>query len=946
MNKLYLLDAYALIYRAYYAFIRTPRINSKGLNTSAIYGFINTLEEILKLSPTHIAVAFDPKGGKTFRNAMYSEYKANREATPEDIRLSVPIIKDIIRAYNITLIEVENFEADDVIGTASKKFAAADTEICMITGDKDYGQLVNENVFMLKPMHGGGFEKLGVDEIKTKYGIKSTEQIVDMLGLMGDSADNIPGCPGVGEKTATKLLAEYGNTENIISNAGNIKGALGKKIQGAIEQIRLSKKLAEIRTDVPLPCSFDQLKTKEPDKQALKKIYTELEFQSLLKKLGTEPEKVEGDFTGSLFDNIPNEEDNKTEKVGKSEKTGETKPENSAEFPTDGKDNEKYRSISSLKTLDHDYHLVENEDKMRELCQKLLSAKFISLDTETTSTDAINAELVGLSFSTKEFEAFYVPISENREIAKKTVDIFKPVYESEIPKIGQNIKYDMLVLRNYGITLGGKLSDTMIAHYLLQPELPHNMDTLAEKYLDYSTIKIDTLIGAKGKNQKNMRDLSPTEVYEYACEDADVTLKLWKALEPEIEKAGMQQLFNEVEMPLVRTLAEMEENGVELDTGALKETSELFTRRMEEYEEEVYKLAGERFNLSSPKQTGEILFDKLKVDANAKKTKKGQYSTSEEVLSKLENHYPIVNFILKYRRMKKLVSTYLDALPKIVNPTTGKIHTSFNQAVTATGRLSSSNPNLQNIPVRGDDGKEIRKAFVPEKGCEFFSADYSQIELRIMAHLSHDEHMIAAFNADDDIHAATAAKIYHKPISEVTSDERRKAKTANFGIIYGISAFGLAERLNIQRREAKELIDNYFAEYPRIKQYMEESIAAAREKGYIETLLHRRRYLPDINSANHTVRGYAERNAVNAPIQGSAADIIKIAMVRITERFKAEKIKSKMILQVHDELNFSVFPEEKEKVQEIVVSEMENAFHLSVPLKADFGWGKNWLEAH
>ena len=662
--------------------------------------------------------------------------------------------------------------------------------------------------------------------------------------------------------------------------------------------------------------------------------------------MGAEPEKNIGDFAGGLFDMVEPEKGEKQKSVNKNIKTSVRKLENFGAEPTNSQEEEKYRSISSLKTLPHSYYLIDNENEMRELCQKFLSSDFLSLDTETTSTDAINAELVGLSFSIREFEAFYIPIPPEREKAQKIVDIFKPAYECENLKIGQNIKYDILVLRNYGVRVGGKLWDTMVAHYILQPELPHNMDSLAEKYLDYSTIKIEELIGPKGKNQKNMRELLPQNIYEYACEDADVTLRLQNVLKPELTKAEMENLFNDVEMPLVNVLVEMEENGMSIDTAALKETSELFTQRMNKYEEEVYKIAGEKFNLSSPKQVGEVLFDKMALDPKAKKTKTGQYVTSEEVLAKLRNNNPIVDLILKYRGMKKLISTYLDALPQLINPKTGKIHTSFNQTVTATGRLSSSNPNLQNIPVRGDDGKEIRKAFIPENGCEFFSADYSQIELRIMAHLSQDQHMLAAFNNNYDVHAATAAKIYHKPIEEVTKDERRKAKTANFGIIYGISAFGLSERLNISRREAKELIDNYFKEYPRIREYMDESIEKAREKGYIETILNRRRYLPDINSSNSVVRGYAERNAINAPIQGSAADIIKIAMVRIYKRFKEENMRSKMILQVHDELNFSVFPDEKEKVKNIVVEEMEKAYPLSVPLKSDYGWGKNWLEAH
>lgn len=946
MNKLILVDGYALIYRAYYAFIRAPRINSKGENVSAIYGFVNTLDEILKHSPTHIAVAFDPKGGMTFRREIYPPYKAQREKTPEDITRSVPVIKDIVRAMNIPVLEAENFEADDIIGTASKVFSTPDTEILMVTGDKDYGQLVTPTVRIMKPSHKGGFEILGVEEVKAKYGLDSPSQVIDLLGLMGDSADNIPGCPGVGEKTASKLLAQYHDVEGVIAAANDIKGTLGKKVQASIEQIRLSRLLAEIRTDVPLNTTIDDMRLTPPDTSKLKDIYTRLEFRSFLNRLSPAPPKREGEFAGGLFEEISEGNGQNQNNVKTSKNTFTSNPENFGANPTAGQDNEKNRSLSSLKTLPHSYHLVENEEDMRNLCGKFLSANFLSLDTETTSTDAMTAELVGLSFCVKDFEAYYIPIPADREAAQKIVDIFKPAYESNIMKIGQNIKYDILVLRNYGVRVGGKIWDTMVAHYILQPELPHNMDSLAERYLSYSTVKIEELIGPKGKAQKNMRDLPPAEVYEYACEDADVTLRLQKALEPELEKVGAAELFNNVEAPLVNVLADMEFNGVSLDTAALKETSELFTERMNRYEKEVYSLAGEEFNLSSPKQVGEILFNKMHLDDKARKTKSGQYITSEEVLAKLRGKSPIIDAILKYRGMKKLISTYLDALPKLVNPRTGRIHTSFNQTVTATGRLSSSNPNLQNIPVRGDDGKEIRKAFIPEEGCEFFSADYSQIELRIMAHLSQDQHMLAAFRNDYDVHAATAAKIYHKPISEVTKDERRKAKTANFGIIYGISAFGLAERLNIPRSEAKDLIDNYFKEYPQIRLFIDQSIEAARQKGYIETILHRRRYLPQINSGNAVVRGYAERNAVNAPIQGSAADIIKIAMVRIYNRFREKNLRSKMILQVHDELNFSVFPEEKEAVENIVISEMENAYPLSVPLKADYGWGKNWLEAH
>lgn len=921
MNKLYLLDAYALIYRAYYALIQKPRINSKGMNTSAIYGFVNTLEEVKTLfSPTHLAVAFDP-AGKTFRHEMYEPYKAQRQETPEDIRKSVPVIKDIIRAYNIPILEVEHYEADDVIGTAASRFASADTEVYMLTPDKDYGQLVGQNIWMLRPMKGGTFEKLGPDEINAKYGIDSPKKVIDLLGLMGDSSDNIPGCPGVGEKTAVTLIKQFGGIDALLSGKDQLKGALKNKVTDNEQQILLSRDLATIRTDIPLPFSLDELKLHDIDREEVRKLFSELEFRSLLSRVIGEGKKsarsvqIEGD----LF----------------------------AVNPTEDTEVQKKTNLRGLNSVDHAYKLVDNENEMRELCQKFLSAKTLSLDTETTGTDAMTAELVGLSFAVEEFEAYYIPVPPEREEAQKIVDIFKPAYENPSSlKTGQNIKYDMLVLARYGVDIKGKMFDTMVAHYVLQPELPHNMDALAEQYLGYSTIKIEELIGPKGKKQKNMRDLPPGDVYEYACEDADVTLRLKNALHDELVRNDAIQLFEEVEMPLVRVLAAMELTGVRIDTETLRETSELFTLRMNKLEEEVFALAGESFNLSSPKQVGEILFDKLKIDERAKRTKTGQYVTSEEVLEKLRPRHEIVDRILNYRGLKKLTSTYVDSLPTLINPSTGKIHTSFNQTVTSTGRLSSSNPNLQNIPVRGDDGKEIRKAFIPEPGCTFFSADYSQIELRIMAHLSGDKHMIEAFLEGDDIHASTAAKIYHKPIADVTRDERRKAKTANFGIIYGISVFGLAERLNVPRSEARELIDGYFATYPRVREYMDESIERARRQGYIETLLRRRRYLPDINSRNAIVRGYAERNAINAPIQGSAADIIKIAMVRIYNRFISENLRSTMMLQVHDELNFSVVPEEREIVEQIVIHEMENAYSLSVPLKADCGWGANWLEAH
>lgn len=927
MDKLFLLDAYALIYRAYYALIKSPRINSKGFNTSAILGFVNTLEDVLKKeSPTHIGVAFDPSG-PTFRHEAYKEYKAQREETPEAIRLSVPIIKDIIRAYKIPILEVPGYEADDVIGTLATEAGKRGITTYMMTPDKDYGQLVSENVFMYRPKYGDKeFDIMGIEEVKAKFNIESTSQVIDMLGLMGDSSDNIPGCPGVGEKTAQKLISEFGSIENLLEHTDQLKGAIKTKVESNVEKIKFSKFLATIKTDVPIELDMDSLKRETPDEEKLRSIFEELEFRTLLervfksdKKPAAKPAPEKQALQGDLF----------------------------GFFADDNTEEQKNSSLKRLEDTDYDYQLIDTEDKINDFLRIILTKEIISLDTETTGTDAMSAELVGMSFSYKENQAFYVPVPQDREGAQKIVDKFKPVFENEKSiKVGQNIKYDMIVLANYGVSIKGQMFDTMIAHYVLQPELHHGMDYLAEVYLKYDTIKIEELIGAKGKNQRNMRDLSPTDIYKYACEDADVTLKLKNILEKELETNGVKELFEEIEMPLVPVLAYIERNGVRINTEALKETSRHFTIRMREIEEEIYKLAGMEFNVSSPKQVGEVLFDRLKIVEKAKKTKTGQYVTSEEVLESLKGKHQIVEKILDYRGLKKLLSTYIDALPELINPKTGRIHTSFNQTVTATGRLSSSNPNLQNIPVRDDDGKEIRKAFIPDDGCEFFSADYSQIELRIMAHLSEDDNMIEAFREEQDIHAATAAKIYKINIDEVTREQRSKAKTANFGIIYGISVFGLAERLNVDRKEAKELIDGYFENYPKVKAYMDESIRSARDKGYIETIFKRKRYLPDINSRNAVVRGYAERNAINAPIQGSAADIIKVAMIRIYKRFMDESIKSKMILQVHDELNFSVLREEKEKVQQIVISEMEAAYKMKVPLLADCGWGQNWLEAH
>ena len=920
MAKLFLIDAYALIYRSYYALIRNPRINSKGFNTSAILGFCNTLNEIItKENPSHIGVAFDH--GKTFRHDAYPEYKAQREETPEDIRKSVPVIKGLLKAMNIPILQVNGFEADDIIGTLASKAGQQGIETYMLTPDKDYGQLIADNIYMYKPRHGGGYDIIGKEQITEKYGISYPIQIIDLLALMGDSSDNYPGCPGVGEKTAVKLINEFGNIDNLLMRTNELKGKMREKVENAAEDIRMSYFLASIRTDVPIVLNLDELAKKEPDEKELEKIFTELEFKTLANKFIKKSKQEQNLFNSEL--DIFTEYSNETQ-----------------EESNNG-------SFDSIKTITQTYELVDSEDRIKELCDFFLTCKILSLDTETTSTNAIDAELVGLSFSTEESKAFYVPVPENKHEAQKIVDIFKEVYENpSILKIGQNIKYDITVLRKYGVEMKGELFDCMIAHYLLQPELRHNMDYMAEAYLNYKTIHIDELIGHKGKSQKSMRDLSPIEVYEYACEDADITLKLYHILEPKLKELNIFNLFKDIEMPLINVLVEMEMNGVILDTSSLTETSRILQQKILEKERKIYEEAGTSFNIASPKQVGEILFDRLKISDKAKKTKTGQYVTSEEALTQLKHRAPIVENILAYRGLRKLLSTYVEALPKLINKHTGHIHTSFNQAITATGRLSSSDPNLQNIPVKGEDGKELRRCFIPEPGCLFFSADYSQIELRVMAHLSGDEGLIDAFRNGYDIHAATAARIFKETMEHVTRDQRSMAKRANFGIIYGITVFGLAQNLDIDRNEAKKLIDDYFQSFPKVKEYMERCKETARSKGYAETIFHRRRYLPDINSGNATVRGFAERNSINAPIQGSAADIIKLAMVRIYKRFKDENIKSKMILQVHDELNFSVFPEEKESVERIVIEEMQNACQLKVPLIADCGWGANWLEAH
>ena len=878
MNKLFLLDAYALIYRAYYAFIKNPRINSKGMNTSAVMGFVNTLNEILtKEQPTHIGVAFDH--GKTFRDEAFPAYKAQREATPEDIRASVPIIKDIITAMHIPVLQADGFEADDVIGTLATKAGEAGVQTYMLTPDKDYGQLVRDNVFIFRPRHGGGYETMGPKEVCEKYELDSPTQVIDLLALMGDSADNFPGCPGVGPKTATKLIAEFGSIDSILENSAKIKGKLREKVEGAVDDIRMSKFLATIRTDVPIDLDLDALKIQEPDTERLTEIFTELEFKSLLDKFVKKPQQPQ--------------------------KTVNLQLDLFAENTTEDAVGSEFSSYEGSKSAPCEYQLVETEEDALKIYEKFSSSKILVLETKTTSTNAIDAKLVGLNFAIEEGKVVQVAIPNEREKAERIVNIFKPLYESsEILKVGQNIKYDMEVLMNYGVRLAAPMFDTMLAHYVLQPEQKHNTETIVE------------------------------------------TLHQYNVLKPRLKETGVEDLFYNIEMPLVPVLAEMEMTGVRLDTDALAETSKVLTERMHQIEQSIYELAGHEFNIASPKQVGEVLFGEMKIVEKPKKTKTGQYVTSEEVLQQLRSKAPIVDHILEHRGLKKLLGTYVDALPKLINPRTGHIHTTFNQAVTATGRLSSSNPNLQNIPVRGEDGKEIRKCFIPEPGQLFFSADYSQIELRVMAHLSGDENMIEAFREGYDIHAATAARIYKEDINSVSRDQRTKAKRANFGIIYGITVFGLAERLDISRDEAKQLIEGYFNTFPGVHAYMEKAKETAREHGYAETFFHRRRYLPDITSHNATVRNFAERNAINAPIQGSAADIIKIAMVRIYERFQREGIRSKMILQVHDELNFSVLPEEKERVEKIVIEEMQNAYPLHVPLVADSGWGENWLEAH
>ncbi len=939
MKKLFLLDAYALIYRAYYALIRSPRINSKRMNTSAVMGFVNSLEEVLrKENPDFIGVAFDPKGG-TFRNEIYPEYKAQRQETPEDIRLSIPYIKQILEAYNIPIFEVPGYEADDVIGTLSTQASLrGDITTYMVTPDKDYAQLVRDNVMMCRPQHGNaGFDILGPKEVCDKYGIQSPLQVIDLLGLMGDTADNVPGCPGVGEKTAVKLITRFGGIGQLLERSSELSGSIRKKVEDNAEGIRFSRLLVTIKTDVPIQLDLDILSRKQPDIDKLKSLFEELEFRTLLQRItGSDPTNTRAVHKTVVQPDLFSSVQTLVEQNSPAMSSDGTAP---SLFDTP--------SFETYRDVPHTYRLVDTPEAISALVGEIKSSSVLCLDTESTSTEPMQAELVGLSFAMKEGEAYYVPVPADRAKAMEVLERFREVYEDEsILKVGQNLKYDIIVLANYGIHVKGQMFDTMLAHYVLKPEMRHNMDYMAEVYLHYKTIHIEELIGPKGRDQKSMRDVPPEVVCDYASEDADITLKLKNVFEKELVREGLMDLFQTVEMPLVPVLARMELNGVRIDTRSLAETSREFTNRMEGLERQIYDIAGTTFNISSPRQVGEVLFDRLKIADKAKKTKTGQYVTSEEVLQSLKGKNPVVGKILDYRGYKKLLSTYIDSLPQLINPKTGHIHTSYNQAVTATGRLSSSNPNLQNIPIRDENGKEVRKAFIPDEGCEFFSADYSQIELRIMAHLSGDGNMIEAFNAGYDIHAATASKIFGKPVDEITGDERRKAKTANFGIIYGITTFGLAERLQVSRTEAKALIDGYFETYPKVNEYMNKSIETARGKGFTETLFGRRCYLPDINSRNAVVRGYAERNAINAPIQGTAADIMKVAMIRVYQRMLREGIRSQMILQVHDELNFNVYPDEKEALQRLVIEEMQGAFEMRVPLVADCGWGKNWLEAH
>jgi DNA polymerase-1 len=918
-KKLFLLDAFALIYRSYYAFIRNPRFNSKGVNTSATLGFTNTLVQLLETEDPHsIAVVFDVSA-PTFRHEMFKEYKANREEMPEDLRKSIPYIRKIIEAFNIPIIEKEGFEADDVIGTLAQKAKRAGFNTYMMTPDKDYAQLVDEKVSMYKPGRQGDTAEIwGPEEVKKNFGIENTQQVIEILGLTGDSADNIPGCPGIGPKTAEKLIAEFGTIEGIYQNIDKLKGKQKENLIEFEEQVRLSRKLATIVLDVPIEFNQNELVRGEINKEALMALFEDLEFKALAGRLNLEDSKTGTAVQQTLFEETPISQPAETQK-------------------------------ENIETVPHQYYLVETEMQRASLRAELSIAESFCFDTETTGLDPHTAEIVCMSFSFRKHEAFCVLLPKKREEAQKILDDFREVFADEkILKIGQNLKYDMLILGNYGIETKGKLFDTMLAHYLIQPEQRHNLDYLCEIYLNYEKIPTASLIGKKGKNQLNMRSVPKEKLRDYACEDADLTFRLKDALEPELDKFEMRELFETIEMPLVPVLVHMEQAGVKLDIEELKKYAVTLREQIIQVEKEIFELSGEEFNISSPKQLGLILFEKMKISSgDIKRTKTKQYSTAEDVLSKLTDKHPIINKVLEFRSLKKLLSTYVEALPELVNPKTGKIHTSYNQAVTATGRLSSVNPNLQNIPIRDENGREIRRAFIPtDENYTFLSADYSQIELRIMAALSQDADMLKAFGEGKDIHTITAAKIYKVPETEVTPEMRRKAKTANFGIIYGISAFGLSQRLNISRSEARQLIDGYFENFPGVKIFMDKQIELAGKNGYVQTIKGRKRYLNDINSANAVVRGMAERNAINAPIQGSAADIIKIAMINIYKQFENENLQTKMVLQVHDELDFDVYKTELNKVKQIVKTEMEHAVELGVPLTVEMNNAGNWLDAH
>ncbi len=918
-KKLFLLDAFALIYRSYYAFIRNPRFNSKGVNTSATLGFTNTLVQLLETEDPHsIAIVFDVSA-PTFRHEMFKEYKANREEMPEDLRKSIPYIRKIIEAFNIPIIEKEGFEADDVIGTLAQKAKRAGFNTYMMTPDKDYAQLVDEKVSMYKPGRQGDTAEIwGPEEVKKNFGIENTQQVIEILGLTGDSADNIPGCPGIGPKTAEKLIAEFGTIEGIYQNIDKLKGKQKENLIEFEEQVRLSRKLATIVLDVPIEFNQNELVRGEINKEALMALFEDLEFKALAGRLNLEDSKTGTAVQQTLFEETPISQPAETQK-------------------------------ENIETVPHQYYLVETEMQRASLRAELSIAESFCFDTETTGLDPHTAEIVCMSFSFRKHEAFCVLLPKKREEAQKILDDFREVFADEkILKIGQNLKYDMLILGNYGIETKGKLFDTMLAHYLIQPEQRHNLDYLCEIYLNYEKIPTASLIGKKGKNQLNMRSVPKEKLRDYACEDADLTFRLKDALEPELDKFEMRELFETIEMPLVPVLVHMEQAGVKLDIEELKKYAVTLREQIIQVEKEIFELSGEEFNISSPKQLGLILFEKMKISSgDIKRTKTKQYSTAEDVLSKLTDKHPIINKVLEFRSLKKLLSTYVEALPELVNPKTGKIHTSYNQAVTATGRLSSVNPNLQNIPIRDENGREIRRAFIPtDENYTFLSADYSQIELRIMAALSQDADMLKAFGEGKDIHTITAAKIYKVPETEVTPEMRRKAKTANFGIIYGISAFGLSQRLNISRSEARQLIDGYFENFPGVKIFMDKQIELAGKNGYVQTIKGRKRYLNDINSANAVVRGMAERNAINAPIQGSAADIIKIAMINIYKQFENENLQTKMVLQVHDELDFDVYKTELNKVKQIVKTEMEHAVELGVPLTVEMNNAGNWLDAH